>query len=314
MTRIEKFIKSSFPYRYAVLKSKSIFLPGFLGLPLYDVIIFFNYQVKKVGLNDRARSIAFSFLMAIPAATIFLCTLIPYMPVSRKITSQLLLLTKEITPNQNTYMLVSNFLNDFLSKPRGGLLSFGLVFALYYASNAMIGLMRAFNRSLTVYAKRNIFQNRWVAIKLTFVLILLLIGCIVILVTQNELLRYLFKLLHIHKTSMRGIFKTLRWFVIIPSFYFAIAYIYRHAPAIREKWRLFSPGTLLATTLMILVTFMFSFWVNNFGTYNKVYGSIGTILILMLVIYFNAMILLIGFELNVSIHSLKEKALKRKNL
>jgi membrane protein len=312
MTHFERTIRSSAPYKYAVLKSKSVFLPGFQGLPLYDVIVFFNYQVKKVGLNDRARSIAFSFLMAIPAATIFLCTLIPYLPVSKKLTSQLLLLTKEITPNQNTYMLVSNFLNDFLTKPRGGLLSFGLVFALYYASNAMIGLMRAFNRSLTVYTRRNMFQNRWVAIKLTLVMIVLLIGCIVILVTQNELLRYLFKLLHIHNRSMKGVFKTLRWFVIIPLFYFAIAYIYRHAPAIKEKWRLFSPGTLLATTLMILVTFMFSFWVNNFGTYNKVYGSIGTILILMVVIYFNALILLIGFELNVSIHSLQEKANQRK--
>ncbi len=106
------------------------------------MVVFFKNQVQKVGLNDRARSIAFSFLMAIPAATIFLCTLIPYLPVSKKLTSQLLLLTKEITPNQNTYMLVSNFLNDFLTKQRGGLLSIGLVVALYYASNAMIGLMQ----------------------------------------------------------------------------------------------------------------------------------------------------------------------------
>ncbi len=307
MTPFDRMIRSSLPFRYAVSKSKLLFLPGFRGLALYDVIVFFRYQVKKVGLNDRARSIAFSFLMAIPAATIFLCTLIPYLPVSKKLTNQLLLLTKEITPNQNTYMLVSNFLNDFLTKPRGGLLSFGLVFALYYASNAMIGLMRAFNRSLTVYTRRNIFQNRWVAIRLTLVMILLLIGCIVILVTQNELLKYLFRLLHIHNRSMKGVFKTLRWVVIIPLFYFAIAYIYRHAPAVKEKWRLFSPGTLLATTLMILITFLFSFWVNNFGTYNKVYGSIGTILILMLVVYFNALILLIGFELNVSIHSLSLK-------
>ena len=72
MTILDKFIKTSYPYRYASLKSKSIFLPGFQGLPLYDVVVFFKNQVQKVGLNDRARSIAFSFLMAIPAATIFL--------------------------------------------------------------------------------------------------------------------------------------------------------------------------------------------------------------------------------------------------
>jgi membrane protein len=315
MTKLEHIIKSSLPYRYASGKSKAIFLPGFQGLPLYDVIVFFRSQVQKVGLRDRARSIAFSFLLSIPAATIFLCTLIPYLPVSKKLTSQLLLLTKEITPNQNTYLMVSNFLIDFLTKPRGGLLSFGLVISLYYASDAMIGVMRSFNKSLSPHSHspRNFLYDRMVAIQLTVVLILLIIGSIVLLVTQDELLRYVFRLLHIRSRSMRWVFKSLRWVIIIPLFYFAIAYIYKHAPSIREKWKLFSPGTLLATILMILVTFVFSFWVNKFGTYNKVYGSIGTILILMVVVYFNALILLIGFELNVSIHSLQEKAKLRRH-
>jgi membrane protein len=314
MTRIQRLIRSSFPYRYVSVKSKAIYLPGFQGLALFDVVVFFKSQVRKVGLNDRARSIAFSFLLAIPAATIFLCTLIPYLPVSKKITSQLLALTKEITPNQNTYLLVSNFLNDFLTKPRGGLLSIGLVVSLYYASDAMIGLMRSFNKSLSPdsHFPRNFFQNRLVAIQLTLVLVLLIIGTGVILVTQDALLRYVFKAFHIHSRSMKWLFKTLRWIVIIPLFYFAIAYIYKHAPSIRKKWRLFSPGTLLATILMITLSFVFSFWVNKFGTYNKVYGSIGTILILMIVIYFNALILLVGFELNVSIHYLQEKAKQRK--
>jgi membrane protein len=312
MTTFDKFIKSSTPYRYASSKSKNIFLPGFRGLPLYDVIIFFKSQVQKVGLNDRARSIAFSFLMSIPAAMIFLCTLIPYLPVSKKLTRQLLLLTKEITPNQNTNILVSNFINDFLTKQRGGLLSVGLVVTLYYASTAMIGLMQSFNKSLTTYTPRNFFVNRLIAIRLTLVMILLLIGSVLILVTQDELLRYIFRAFNIQRNSMKGVIKTLRWVVIIPLFYFTIAFIYKHAPAIKEKWRLISPGTTLATTLMILLTFIFSFWVNKFGTYNKVYGSIGTIMILMIVVYFNALILLIGFELNVSIHSLQEKAKRRK--
>src|ERR1700686_497670 len=97
MTILDKFIKSSYPYRYASLKSKSIFLPGFQGLPLYDVIVFFKYQVQKVGLNDRARSSAGSFLMAIPAATIFRCTLIPPLPVSKKCPNQLMRRSKEVT-------------------------------------------------------------------------------------------------------------------------------------------------------------------------------------------------------------------------
>jgi membrane protein len=314
MTFLDKFIRTSLPYRFAADKSKSIFLPGFQGLPLYDVIVFFKYQVSKVGLNDRARSISFSFLMAIPAATIFLCTLIPYLPVSKKLTRQLLLLTNEITPNQNTFMLVSNFLNDFLNKPRGGLLSVGFIVALYYASNAMIGLMRTFNKSLHTYTHRNFIENRFIAIRLTLVMIFLIIGSVVILVTQDELLKYVFRALHVHRRSMKGVVKSLRWVVIIPLFYFTIAFIYRNAPAIPKKWRLISPGTTLATILMILLTFLFSFWVNNFGTYNKVYGSIGTILILMFVIYLNALILLIGFELNVSIQELLERTKQREKI
>jgi membrane protein len=308
MTRIEKIIKDNFLYRFITKKARKIYLPGFEGVSLYEVTVFFNSQVQKVGLNDRARSIAFSFLMAIPAATIFICTLIPYLPVSKKITVQLLMLTREITPNRNTYQLVSNFLNDFLNKPRGGLLSFGFLVALFYASNAMLGLMRSFNKSLVHYTRRNFLQSRLIAIRLTLIVILLVFGSIIILITQDELLRFIFRELNIRRSGMRGVFKTIRWVVIIPLFYFAIAYIYKHAPAVKEKWRLYSPGTMLATILMIITTFAFSFWVNKFGTYNKVYGSIGTILILMILIYINSMILLIGYELNVSIHSLKKKS------
>ena len=307
MTRIERIIRNNSLYVFISNRARKIYPPGFEGVSLYDVVVFFNSQVKKVGLNDRARSIAFSFLMAIPAATIFICTLIPYLPVSKKITRQLLLLTREITPNQNTYQLVSNFLNDFLNKPRGGLLSFGFLIALFYASNAMLGLMRSFNKSLTYYTRRNFLHSRLIAIRLTLVVILLVIGTVIILVTQDELLRFIFRELNIRNRGMRGVFKTVRWVVIIPLFYFAIAYIYKHAPAVKEKWRLYSPGTLLATVLMIITTFAFSFWVNKFGTYNKVYGSIGTILILMILIYINSMILLIGYELNVSVHSLRKK-------
>ena len=286
-------------------------LPGFGKVPLYDVIKFFLSQMKKVGLNDRARSIAFSFLTAIPAATIFLCTLIPYLPVSKKITRQLLNLTSDITPNKNTSQLVANFLNDFLNKPRNGLLSLGFLLALFYASNAMMGLMRSFNKSLIYSSKRNIFQTRWMAIKLTLLLILLVIGSVLILVTQDQLLRNLLKWMHIHSHSAKWLFTTLRWVVIVPLFYFCIAFIYKYAPAVNKRWKLTSPGTTLATFLFILTTFVFSYWVNKFGTYNKVYGSIGSILILMLVIYFDSMILLIGYELNVSIHHLKAMAEER---
>ncbi len=307
MIKIERKVYESAPFRFLAARSKKIVLPGFHGVSLFEVIKFFSSQVKKVGLVDRARAIAFSFLTAIPAAMIFVCTLIPYLPVSHQIERQLLLLTKDVTPNQNTYVLVSQFLQDFLEKPRVGLLSFGFVLALFYSSNAMLGIMRSFNKSLIYNTRRSVIQARWMAIKLTALVLCIVIGSVIILVTQAELLRDLFHWMHLRRNDQtaRFLVRTLRWVVIIPLFYVAIACIYKYGPAVQKRWALSSPGTFLATLLTILITLLFSYWVNNFGTYNKVYGSIGTVMILMILVYFNSLVLLIGYELNVSIHHLR---------
>jgi membrane protein len=302
MTRIETHIVRSTPVRRFVDKSKHMRLPGFQQVPLYDVATFFVRQVKKVGLNERAKSISFSFLSAIPAAALFLCTLIPLLPVSKKIERQLLALTQGITPNQNSYVMVKNFLEDFLNKPHRGLLSVGFLLTIFYASNGMIGLMRSFNKSLIYNSKRTMLQTRWMAIKLTVLLVALVIGSVMLLVTQNELIRPFLHWMHVTGKSARTLIKNLRWIAIVPLFYFSIAFIYKYAPAVHKRWRLSSPGTLLATLLILLTTLVFSYWVNKFGTYNKIYGSIGTIVILMLLVYLNSLIILIGYELNVSIH------------
>jgi len=307
MIKLERKLYNTPPFRFLEAKSKKIILPGLQGVSLFEIVTFFSSQVKKVGLIDRARAISFSFLIAIPAAMIFICTLVPYLPVSHQIERQLLLLTKDLTPNQNTYVLVSQFLVDFLEKPRAGLLSFGFVLALFYSSNAMMGIMRSFNKSVIYNSRRNPVQTRWMAIKLTALVLCMVIGSVIILVTQAELLHTFLKALHISNKdhSARVLFRTLRWVVIIPLFYLAIACIYKYGPAMQKRWSLFSPGTLLATLLTILTILFFSYWVNRFSTYNKVYGSIGTVMILMLLVYLNSLVLLIGYELNVTIHHLK---------
>ena len=307
MLKIERKLYNSQPVRFLKAKSKKVFLPGFQGVSLYEVVTFFSSQVKKVGLIDRARAISFSFLIAIPAATIFICTLIPYLPVSHQIERQLQLLIRDLTPNQNTYQLADQFVQDFLEKPRVGLLSTGFVLALFYSSNAMLGIMRSFNKSLIYNRRRNTFQARWMAVKLTALVLCMVIGSVIILVTQAELLHSVLKALHIptREHTARLLFRTLRWVVIIPLFYLAIACIYKYGPAVQKRWSLFSPGTFLATLLTILTILVFSYWVNRFSTYNKIYGSIGTVMILMLLVYLNSLVLLIGYELNVTIYHLK---------
>ena len=311
MNKLETFIVNTPLAKYIRSKSKQIILPGFEGVPLYDVAIFFVHQMNKVGLNDRAAAISFNFLMAIPAATIFLCTLIPYMPISREITIELLDLFKMIAPDEKTYGLVATFLNDFLNTPRSGLLSVGFLLAVFYASNAVMGIMRSFNRSLHQHKERGFFGDRWTAIKLTTMLIVILMATITLLVTQGTLFGYLMRIMDITNVFVRQLIHSVRWVIIILLILFSIGYIYKYAPAITKRWKLASPGAIFATFLVVLSTFAFSFWVNKFDTYNKVYGSIGTILILLFLLYINSLILLIGYELNVCIHSLKALAGQR---
>jgi membrane protein len=311
MTKIERIILNTTIMKALTKWSQHVVLPGFQGLPLYDVIVFFIKQMRKVGLNERAAAISFNFLMAIPAATIFLCTLLPYLPISAQITDELLILTEDITPDDNTYYAVKSFLEDFLETPRSGLLSLGFVLAVFYASNAMMGIMRTFNKSLIYMSRRNFLESRWMAIKLTTLLIVLVLATLVLLATQGRFLLWLLDLAHIRSVSTVWLVQVVRWVMLVSLFYFAIAFIYKYAPAVHKRWGLSSPGTILATLLILVTAWLFSFWVTNFGSFNKIYGSIGTILIIMLLVYINSLVLLIGFELNVSIHSLRHLADER---
>jgi membrane protein len=309
MTKLERIILTSAPVRFLARKSKRIILPGFIGLPLYDVWKFFMRQVRTVGLNERAAAIAFNFLMALPAALLVLFTLIPYLPISKQITNELLTLTKDLTPNQLTTTILG-ILKDFLNKPKGSLSIFVFLLVIFYSSNAMMGIMRSFNRSFTT-RKMNFIASRWTAIRLTGLLMLLVIATIIVLFTQGQLLKLLMQWMEIKSSGIKWLIKSLRWIVIIALFFYSIAFIYRYAPAVHKKWKLSSPGAILATFLMIMTTWVFSFWVNNFASYNKIYGSIGTVLILMGLIFFNSLVLLIGFELNVSITHLRRIADER---
>jgi membrane protein len=308
LTPFEKKIFSIKPLGRLRERTKKWFLPGFEGQPLFEVLASFFDQIKKVGLNDRAAAISFNFVMTIPAALIFIFTLIPYLPISAQVTRELFNIAKDITPNSNTYIWVQNLINDFMAKAHGGLLSFVFLIVVYYSSNAMMQIKRTFNRSVREVNNRNIFRNRGNAILLTIYLVMLLLGFVLLLATQKSLLAVFLKQHGIRSITIRFLIQCLRWSVIILLFYFSIAFIYKFAPATKRRWNLWSPGAVLATVLISVVTGGFSLWVNHFNNFNKFYGSIGTVMVLMLLIYLNSLFLLIGFELNVAIKMVKAKA------
>lgn len=308
-SKIKHSISSSPPANYLVRKSKSTSMPGFRGIPLFDVVNFFIGQVKTVGIRERAASIAFNLVMAIPPAIIFLFTLIPFFPISKEFENSMYGLIRDVVPGEKDNSVLIGFLQDFINHPRNGLLSLGFVLSMFFSSNAMMGIMRSFDKNYMGFKKRTGLQKRAAALKITMILFVLMLASILLLVGQGQVL----KALGIKKYEIRTIITNVRWLVIVLLFFASISYIYRHAPAVHEKWKLINPGSILATALMLVLTLGFSWWVSRFGNYNQLYGSIGTVLILMLLIYFNSMILLIGFELNVSISSLKKIADERKD-
>jgi membrane protein len=286
-------------------------LPGFEGISLFDVVKFFRQQIKTVGLTERASAVAYNFIMAIPPSLLFLFTLIPHLPFIKKgdIQKQVFQLIRDVIPNEAYNKDLISFINKtFFTKPVFGLLSFGLLLALFFASNAMMGIMRSFNKNYLGFEKRKGFHTRLIALRLTTLLFGLVVGLLIVLVTQNAALKFF----GIKDAGWRAAIGYLRWLFIIALVFYSIAFIYKYAPAVQKRWNLVSPGSIVATFLCLMVSLGFSYFVNNFGRYNALYGSIGTVMVLMALIFINSLVLLIGFELNVSIKSIKVMAEVRK--
>lgn len=308
MTRFTRILITKTPLAFFLSKSKHWYLPGFEGLPLYDVLRFFYKQLKTHGLSERAAAISYNFIMALPPSLLFLFTLIPNLPFipKRSIRFQLHSLIYDIIPAKTYNKQIIDFVDSFLDESKIGLLSFGLLLSLFFASNAMMGLLRSFNRDYVGFTKRKRIHMRGIALRLTIILFGLLLAYLILLSMQGAVLKTL-----VSSSDWREVIYYTRWLLIILLVFFAIAFIYRYAPAVQKRWRFSSPGAIFASFLSILASLGFATFVNNFGRYNALYGSIGTLMMIMALIYINSLALLIGFELNVSINALKQIANER---
>lgn len=293
------------PLQFAKQKAKRIVIPGFQDVNLFQVLQFLFKQLNTIGLYDRASAISFNLIMALPAGFLFLFSIIPYFPKSFKIKKQILSIFKDISPNTSTYRFILDIINDLLSQ-HVGIFSFGFLLLLFYASNAMTGIIRSFDKSI-MQNKPFFLHQRMRALRLTLILMLLVFASLLVLIGQDQLTTLLRDFFDIKRKEILPYWNIIRWTVIILLLFYGNAFIYKFAPHVKEKWPLLSPGAILSTAMMLLTTLGFSYWVNNFGSYSKIYGSIGTVLVVMTLIYINALILLIGFELNVSIEILKKE-------
>lgn len=296
-----QLIYGSAPVQAIIGISKRIILPGFDRLPLFDVANFFIRGLRKGALTMRASSLAFSFFLAIFPALIFFFTLIPYIPIEN-FRADVMSILGSLLP-RHSYDTVRSTIEDVITHRRGGLLSIGFVAALYFSTNGINGIVQAFNNTYHTIDTRKVFKQRMISILLVLILSILLIVAIALISLGTFSVDFL-----VEKNILRDRFTyqllvALKWVTITAMIFFGISFLYFLAPARKNKFSFISAGSTLATLLTLATTFGFNFYVSNFSRYNALYGSIGTLIIVLLWIYFNALILLIGFELNASIHS-----------
>jgi membrane protein len=275
--------------------------PGFEGHSLYDVSAFFIRGTFKGGIQSRASAMAFSFFLAVFPSIIFLFTIIPYIPVHNFQTT-LLGVLHELLP-ENMFNSLEDAIDEIMAQPSRGLLSFGFLAALYFSKNGLVAMMNGFNNSIHVKETRPVWKQQLIATTLVLVLTIVIFTGLFLMIGTEYALQTV-----VEKQSAERIWINIGKWVILGALFFAIiGTFYRFGPAKRRHRNFISPGVILATLLIIGTSVVFSWYVNNFGKYNSIYGSLGTVLVVCLWIYFNSVMLLIGFELDAGIYSAREK-------
>ena len=287
---------------------KRTYLPGFEGLPLYDVAVFFMRSLRNSSLYLRASSISFDFVMAVPATLLFFFSLIPQLPIPDLHDTVMETLRSGLP--ENAYLTVRSTIEDIISRSQRELLSIGFLLSIFFSSNGMISVMKTFNQSVLVTETRGGFHIRLVSILLVIIVALIVIISAALQIASYSLLDYLAGVIKVAPWMFKVLFFMAKYIIYIALLFSVFSFVYYLAPAKRGTYKFVSPGSTLATLLTIATLELFSYFINNFGQYNRIYGSIGTVLVILLLINFTALILLVGFELNASIHTAKKNNLQ----
>lgn len=305
INRFSRFIVKSDIYSSLIGISKRLILPGFDGMSINYVSRFFIRGIQKGSITSRASSLSFNFFLALFPAIIFFFTLIPYVPIPH-FQDQLLELIKNVLPT-NAYETTRSTIEDIIKHQRGGLLSFGFIAALYFATNGVHAMIDAFNKTFHTIETRSFIKQRLISLILTVLLSFLVVTAIILMITNEYFIKWVVQHGFLKNKTQILVVLSAKWLIITALLFFTISFIYYFGPSRKKKWRFISAGSTLATILSILTSVAFSYFVNNFGQYNKLYGSVGTLIVVLLWIYFNSLILLIGFELNASIYKAKDE-------
>ncbi|OFY63313.1 MAG: hypothetical protein A3H98_13055 [Bacteroidetes bacterium RIFCSPLOWO2_02_FULL_36_8] len=265
-------------------------------LTLYNFIKLLKTEAEKESIRRKASAVAFSFTLAIFPAMIFIFTLIPYIPV-KDLSVQILDFFSEIMPKA-LFELTAGTIHDIVAQPHGGLLSLGFLMALYTSSNGIMALMEVFSKQNESFKKRNFLKKRGIAVLHTFTLSLLVFIAIILLTVGSRVLDFLHEFGILKDKILYYLLLIFNEAMVVALFFVVISSLYYFLPPVRQKWKFFNPGGMLATFLSLAASYGFSYYLSNFAEFNKLYGSIGAIIALMLWMYVVSYVVLIGFEVN----------------
>lgn len=297
--KIKTWLINSAPVKTLIAWSKRIVLPGFDGQSIFTVARFFYEALMRSSVLDRGAAISFKFILAIFPALIVVLTLIPYIPIE-DFQETLLNFFENLMP-ADAYGVVSETLNSLVNQKYSTLLSVGFLLGLYFGSNTVQAILDGLHASYHVQKQYSVWKQRLVSLGLVILLPILAAIALLLMGVSGFVLDYL------HITELIGddvtltILKILKWVLSALVIMLSISFLYNVADVKKRRWRVFSAGATLCTLGIIIVSAGFAFFVNNFGTYNKLYGSLGAVLVTLIWIYANFIIILIGFELNTSI-------------
>lgn len=280
-------------------KAKQVSFPGFDKIPIFNVLLFFFRGVRDGRVVARAEAVSFNLVLAVFPAILFLFTLIPLIPIEN-FQGDLLLLIQSILP-ASTYLVVQRIIEDIITIKHGGLLSFGFGLALVFSTNGIVSLIDAFNVSIHVEETRSWLMQRWVALFLMITLVSLVTIGVSLMTITHRLMDFLVAKELMIQGWLYYMVNIGKWVVILGVFYFAYSCLYYWGPTKKGQYRFISAGATLATFLSIFITNGFSFYIDHFSRYNALYGSIGTLPIIMLMIFCYSLAIIIGFELNIGI-------------
>jgi membrane protein len=255
-------------------------------------------EVQDDNCLGQAAQLAYYFLFSLFPFFLFLTALLGYIPVPN-LMERILEILAQVLPRE-ALTLVQDNIRQVVTEQRGGLLSLGILLALWTASSAVTAIADALNRACDVEESRPFWKVRGTAILLTIGLSLFMISSLLLLMFGPQLGGWIAELV-----GLGAVFEVLwnivRWPVILLLLIVAVALVYYFAPDVEQHWKWITPGSVFAVVGWLLASLAFSFYVNNFGAYNKTYGSIGAVIVLLTWMYVTGLCLLIGGEINAEI-------------